>query len=302
VPAQPNALPDFRAVFEKTPGLYLILDPALTIVAVNDAYAAATMTVREQILGRSLFDVFPDNPDDSEATGVSNLRRSLQRVLDLKRADPMPVQKYDVRRPASEGGGFEARYWSPLNTPVLDRAGAVAWIIHRVEDVTGLVRAERERAELDRIANDNQEIIARLRAANDELSRQSQELARRAAEIRSLSTPVLQLRPGLLILPVIGEIGEERARDLTDALLRSIGERRAKAVIIDLTAVADVDSRVADHLMRAAEAAKLMGAAVLFTGVSPEVAQTLAGLGVGLATFRTAVDVEEGISQAERLL
>ena len=127
---------DFRALFEGSPNLYLVLDPDLKIVAVNDAYCQATMTNRKTILGRDIFDVFPDNPDDLAATGVSNLRASLERVLQFRRPDKMALQKYDIPRPASEGGGFEERYWSPLNSPVLDGRGKVTWIIHRVEDVT----------------------------------------------------------------------------------------------------------------------------------------------------------------------
>ena len=127
---------DFRALFEGSPNLYLVLDPGLKIVAVNDAYCQATMTDRKTILGRGIFDVFPDNPDDLTATGVGNLRASLERVLQLRRPDKMALQKYDIPRPASEGGGFEERYWSPLNSPVLDNRGEVSWIIHRVEDVT----------------------------------------------------------------------------------------------------------------------------------------------------------------------
>src|SRR5688572_15605683 len=102
----PRNDPDFRALFESAPGLYLVLTPDLVIVAVSEAYLAATMTERSGILGRGLFEVFPDNPEDPQATGVANLRASLERVLELRRADAMAVQKYDIRRPESEGGGF----------------------------------------------------------------------------------------------------------------------------------------------------------------------------------------------------
>ncbi|HEY0468696.1 MAG TPA: PAS domain S-box protein, partial [Polyangiaceae bacterium] len=97
-------------------------------------------TKRAEIVGRFLFDVLPDNPDDPHATGSTNLRASLERVLTLGRPDTMAVQKYDIRRPQAEGGGFEERYWSPVNSPILDQAGQVTCIIHRVEDVTDLTR------------------------------------------------------------------------------------------------------------------------------------------------------------------
>src|SRR5687768_5063300 len=112
--------PNFKVLFESAPGLYLVLAPDLKIVAVSDAYLQATMTRRKEILGRPLFEVFPDNPDDPYASGTRNLRASLERVLRYQVPDTMAVQKYDIRKPASEGGGFEVRYWSPVNTPVFD--------------------------------------------------------------------------------------------------------------------------------------------------------------------------------------
>src|SRR5208283_2771087 len=114
---------NFQAWFESAPGLYLVLSPALRIVGASDAYLRATMTVREEILGRALFEVFPDNPNEPGATGEHNLRASLMRVIRNRAAEAMPVQKYDIRRPAAEGGGFEERYWSPLSTPVLGPDG-----------------------------------------------------------------------------------------------------------------------------------------------------------------------------------
>jgi PAS domain S-box-containing protein len=155
--------PDFRALFESAPGLYLALDPQFTIVAVSDAYLRATMTTREGIVGRKLFEVFPDNPDDPEATGVANLHASLQRVLRQRIGDAMAVQKYDIRRPDVDGGGFEERYWSPVNSPVLGPSGEVSYIIHQVEDVTELVSLTRRTEQHDEVT-----AALRLRAAEME--------------------------------------------------------------------------------------------------------------------------------------
>jgi PAS domain S-box-containing protein len=163
---------DFRAIFEAAPGLYLVLAPDLTIVAVSDAYARATMTERNAIVGRNVFEVFPDNPDDPAASGVSNLRASLDRVREFRQPDVMAVQRYDIRRPASAGDGFEEHYWSLLNAPVLDGRGQVAWIVHRVEDVTELMRAQSEGADRDRIQRDQQRIIDELRIVNQALAQQ----------------------------------------------------------------------------------------------------------------------------------
>lgn len=181
VPA-PLAAPDFKALFEAAPGAYLILAADLTIVAVNEAYLAATHTRRSEIVGRGLFEVFPDNPNDPGADGVNNLSDSLQRVLRYRRADSMAVQKYDIPLSDDPADGFEERYWSPVNTPVLDERGEVAWIIHRVQDVTGLVARDRANAETERLAVDQQRVIDSLRRANIELA-QSQ-TALRASEAR----------------------------------------------------------------------------------------------------------------------
>ncbi|CAN5399981.1 hypothetical protein BH09BAC5_BH09BAC5_01910 [soil metagenome] len=132
---------DFRLLFEAAPGLYLVLDPELKIVAVSDNYLSATMTVRETIVGKHLFEVFPDNPDDLTADGASNLRQSLERVIRNKAMDKMKVQKYDIRRP---DGTFEERNWQPENKPVFDQSGNLKWIIHQVEDVTQLSKMEKQ--------------------------------------------------------------------------------------------------------------------------------------------------------------
>jgi PAS domain S-box-containing protein len=181
--------PDFQALFESAPGLYLVLAPDFKIVAASEAYLRATMTKRDEILGRGIFEVFPDNPDDPAATGVRNLRTSLERVSQNRVSDTMAVQKYDIRRPESEGGRFEERYWSPVNSPVFGSGKEIAYIIHRVEDVTEFVRlkvqgieqdrltqelrtnAERMEAEVYLRAAEVQEGNRRLEAANEELSR-----------------------------------------------------------------------------------------------------------------------------------
>ncbi|HJV86071.1 MAG TPA: EAL domain-containing protein [Noviherbaspirillum sp.] len=145
----PPSLPakEILQIFDATPAPYLVMSPDFTIVAANDAYLHATLTRREEIVGRHMFDVFPDNPQDPEAQGVAALTASLQRVLATRAPDTMPVQKYDIQKPAERGGGFEERYWSPVNSPVFDDEGEVAYIIHRVEDVTDFVRMKQQLAE-----------------------------------------------------------------------------------------------------------------------------------------------------------
>ncbi|HSY17544.1 MAG TPA: CHASE3 domain-containing protein [Candidatus Acidoferrales bacterium] len=156
----------FRALFESLPGAYLVLNPDLTIAAVSDAYLEATMTKREQILGRGIFEAFPDNPDDPAATGESNLRASLERVRKNAATDTMAIQKYDVRGP---DGRFEERYWSPVNSPVIGADGRIEYIVHRVEDVTDFILRKKTPA-------DSKDLSARLEQMEAEIFRSSQEV------------------------------------------------------------------------------------------------------------------------------
>ena len=174
---------ELRLLFEAVPGCYLVLDPSMVIVAASNAYLQATMTERTQIVGRPLFEAFPDNPDDPEASGSRNLQASLERVLASGQSDTMAVQKYDIERPATEGGGFAARYWSPVNSPVL-RDGEVAFIIHRVEDVTELI-ARREVAGNRR--SDDSAPVERRRGDGMviDLLQRSQELAQANRQLES---------------------------------------------------------------------------------------------------------------------
>ncbi len=120
--------------------------------------------------------------------------------------------------------------------------------------------------------------------------------------IRELSTPVLQVRERLLILPIIGVIDPQRAKQLTEQLLRGIRANRARVVVIDITGVAAMDSHVANHLVLTVEASRLLGATVIVSGLSPEIAQTLVNIGVDLGKMTTVGDLQGGIEEAERLL
>jgi rsbT co-antagonist protein RsbR len=120
--------------------------------------------------------------------------------------------------------------------------------------------------------------------------------------IKELSTPVLQVRSGLLILPIIGNLDTERARQLTDQLLGAIQANRAKVVVIDITGVAAIDLTVANHLVQTVEAARLMGATAILTGLSSKIAQTLVDLGIDLGMIKTVGDLQGGLEEAERLL
>jgi PAS domain-containing protein len=116
----------------------MLLDPGpgLQIVDINTAYAEATLTDRDSVVGRSLFEVFPDNPDEPLADGVSNLYASLRTVAQTGRAHAMAVQRYDICDP---DGSFIERHWQPINSPIHDENGRLAFLLHHVEDVTDQV-------------------------------------------------------------------------------------------------------------------------------------------------------------------
>jgi len=172
---------NFQLLFEESPDVLLVLlpdSPRFTAVAATQARLTSTRMTKEQTLGRGLFEIFPDNPDDSSATGTTNLRASLERVLATKAPDTMAVQKYDIQMP---DGLFEVKYWSPRNIPVLSPEGEVLYILHRAVDVTDLARASEEGQELQgRTAEMEREVVRRsleldaanrrLREANDKLS------------------------------------------------------------------------------------------------------------------------------------
>ncbi len=198
--------PDFRLLFEASPHPYLVLrpDPSFTIVAVNESYLKATGTSRHDTLDRGLFEVFPDNPADESASGVSDLRISLDRVLNEGVQDIMGVQKYDI--PRRDGGiDFEVKYWSPVNTPVVGKDGSIAFIIHHVEDVTDFIlarekiskesaeqiekvkeKADRMEAEVRRRATEVKEANRQIKAANEELERRESELALAHEQLKGL--------------------------------------------------------------------------------------------------------------------
>jgi signal transduction histidine kinase len=232
----------YRRLFETMPGNHLVLDPRFTIVAVSDDYLRATMTERAKIVGRGIFDVFPDNPDDASADGVSALRASLERVRATCIVDVMAVQKYDIPKPEREGGGFEVRYWSPRNAPILDDDGKLVLLVHRVEDVTEFMRlhtrdeafeeqtkalrthAERMEAEVFARAQEVADTNRKLRVAHDELG----VLLQRTRELDELKTQLFanvshELRTPLTLL--LGPLDQLLRRTDLDPATRATLER-----------------------------------------------------------------------------
>ncbi|GFO58665.1 hypothetical protein GMST_09900 [Geomonas silvestris] len=183
--------------------MVLLPDSLFTIAAVNDRYLEVTGTQRDTMVGRGLFQVFPDNPDDPSANGVSDLRSSLERVLRDGVQDTMGIQKYDV--PCAEAeGGFRVKYWSPVNTPIPGPDGTVAYVLHYAEDVTEFILSQQQtsdeaarqlgnsretariEAEILHRANEVKESNRRLKLAMEELERNKAELTRLNQKLHEL--------------------------------------------------------------------------------------------------------------------
>ncbi|MEV7617127.1 SpoIIE family protein phosphatase [Streptomyces sp. NPDC089799] len=183
---------DYRAVFHALPGMVALLTPDLVYADANDDFVTNSGYPRGNLIGRYLFDVFPDNPNDPTASGARNLEASLRRVLADEERDTMALQRYDVELP-EHPGEWEERYWSPINAPVLDAEGRVVLLVHRVEEVTELIRA-RGQAGGDRARVLEAELYTRSR----ELQEANQRLRQAHARERSVA---LALQDAMLPAP-----------------------------------------------------------------------------------------------------
>ena len=250
------------------------LDPLVTIspdgkvTDVNEAAVKVTGVSRQTLIGSDFSDYFTE-PDKARA----GYRRVFAEgfVTDY----PLTVRHRDGRL-------TDVLYNASVYR---DASGKVAGVFAAARDITEQKKTE-----------------GALAKANEALQAEIEERRRAEQVILELSTPVLQLRDGLLMLPIIGVIDSLRARQITEQLLRSIRDTRSKVAVVDITGVPAVDSKVANHLLQTAEAARLMGATMLLTGLSPEVAQSLVSIGVDLSRLITAGDLQGGIAEADRLL
>ncbi|MFI7412732.1 PP2C family protein-serine/threonine phosphatase [Streptomyces sp. NPDC049627] len=166
---------DYEAVFQALPGMVALLTPELVYADANEDFQQLSGRTREQLVGRYIFDVFPENPNDPTATGMRDVRASMLRVVAGGERDAMALQRYDVEDPLRPGH-WEERYWSPINAPVRGPDGKVQFVLHRVEEVTELIhlrggagsdsRARVLEAELYTRARELQELNDRLRQAH----------------------------------------------------------------------------------------------------------------------------------------
>jgi signal transduction histidine kinase len=289
-------LPEFRAVFEALPGLYLVVEPdapRYTIAAVSDAYARGTQTRREALVGRSLFEGLPGRPADADQAGGQALRRSLARVVQTAEADAVAVASYEVRRPAEAGGGVEVRGWSVRIAPVLGRAGEVVYLILGIEDVTEIVGLAPGAAPGGELAARAQQ----LHEANRELGR-ARQAAEAASDARSelLMSMGHELRTPLQAILGFAELIEDdprqplgdRQRERLRCILRS-GEHLHRLVddVFDLSRIEagrlsielapiDVARTMGDVMATLGAMAERAGIALIAPAVPPELPRVIA--------------------------
>ncbi|WP_200307066.1 PP2C family protein-serine/threonine phosphatase [Streptomyces adelaidensis] len=201
---------DYSAVFQALPGMVALLTPEFVYLDANEEFLRLSGRSREQVVGRYLFDVFPDNPTDPAASGMRNLAASLVRVVDSGERDAMALQRYDVES-AQRPGEWEVRYWSPVNAPVLGPDGSVALIIHKVEEVTELIRARRPQDDRARVleadlytrARELQDINEGLRKAH---AREREVALALQKAMLPAPSPVLHHRAAVRYRPAVGAL------------------------------------------------------------------------------------------------
>ncbi len=257
-----------RSLLEASLDPLVTISPEGKITDVNNATVEVTGIARGKLIGTDFSNYF---------TEPGKAREGYQLVFSKGTVKDYPLT---IRR--KDGSLTQVLYNATIYR---DASGRVAGVFAAARDITAQKKTEEE------LARANQTLLAEVEE-------------RRKAEkaVLELSTPVLQLREGLLILPIIGILDSIRARQLTEQLLHSIRDNRAKVAVVDITGVPAVDSKVANHLLQTAEAARLMGARVILTGLSPEVAQSLVSIGVDLGRLITVGDLQGGIIEADRLL
>lgn len=206
---------DYAAVFQALPGAVLLLSPQLVAVEVNDTYLRVSGRTRDELLGRYVFDVFPDNPANQDAYGMRNLEASLRRVAATGERDSLALQRYDVQDP-ERPGAFEERYWSTVNAPVCGPDGGVRLILHRVEEVTELIRRRHGRS-----GGDGSDEMAVLEADLYVRARELQEVNERLRQAHARERQVtLALQEAMLPAPqpVSGHRAAVRYRPAATAL------------------------------------------------------------------------------------
>lgn len=277
-----------------------------------------TLTIDERSAFKDLWDVYDRHFDSISAATLKVVEadpdlRQLAHSRDRADMDREQERSRALMRQAlvegswqpfldniKEQGGHYARAGLPFSAWFVIVTGAQTEIVERLFDAYGTepVRLRAVLGALNKLFFD----ITLATIGQEYLNTREIVIGKQQEAIKELSTPVLPLRPGLILLPVIGVLDTSRARQLTEHLLDGIRAHRAKVVVMDLTGVPIVDSAVANHLLQTIRAARLLGAHSVVTGISTDNAQILTRIGVDLSHLVTTSDLQGGIEEAEWIL
>ncbi|MGB4065022.1 MAG: EAL domain-containing protein [Azonexus sp.] len=246
----------FSAAFEAIPSPCLILEtsPPFTIVGANAAYLKATMTQLGNIVGKPLFDIFPDNPDNPCADGVAVLTESLKRVVASGQMDVMPVQRYDIRCAEDEGADYVERYWSPKNVPVVDAQGKLIYLLHIAEDVTDFVKLT---VHLGDTGQEEDGLKKRIQVLETEMFQQAKERHEANRRLREAITYLISMNSAYFTKEADLE-REIEARRLVERELRDREQQLLMALQIGRIGTVEVDLTT-NHVRGSAELAALCG-------------------------------------------
>ncbi|MGW1273456.1 PP2C family protein-serine/threonine phosphatase [Streptomyces sp. NPDC002491] len=247
---------DYAAVFQALPGMVALLTPGLVYADANEEFLRVAGRRREQVVGRHLFDVFPDNPEDPSANGMRNLEASLLRVLATGERDTMALQRYDVES-ADQPGEWEERYWSPVNAPVHGPDGSVALLVHRVEEVTELIRARDGRGS----AADDGRVGSRGRVLEAELYTRARELQELNERLRLAHAREREVALALqeAMLPPGRQVGHHRAAVRYRPAVGALNVCGDWYDLVDLVGGNRIGVSVGDVVGHGLEAAGVMG-------------------------------------------
>ena len=222
-------LPDAQQLFDYVPGLLLVLapdSPRFTILAATDAYLSAVKRARGEVIGQALFDLFPDGPGGAGTEAALSIRVSLDRVIAARAPDTTELQRHDLARPDAEGGGREERYWNVVNTPVMNASGEVAFVIHRIEDVTEPTLLRQRGAEHRALAVAREKEAETLQAMNQALRE-----SRRAA-VKLLDDAIASRQEAELAAAALGD-SVERLRILVESTATVLWEATAEGELVE---------------------------------------------------------------------
>ncbi|MEU5281641.1 SpoIIE family protein phosphatase [Streptomyces asoensis] len=247
---------DYAAVFQALPGMVALLTPQLVYADVNIEYLRVAGRTREQMVGRHLFDVFPDNPNDGAASGMRNLEASLRRVLTTGERDAMALQRYDVES-TEQPGEWDERYWSPVNAPVHGPDGSVVLVVHRVEEVTELIRARGRRgpgAAAERTGSRGRVLEAELYTRARELQELNERLRLAHAREREVALALQEA-----MLPAGRQVGHHRAAVRYRPAVGALNVCGDWYDLVDLVGGNRIGVSVGDVVGHGLEAAGVMG-------------------------------------------